>query len=65
MFILDAEPKELTIVLILGPIHMDDLGKLKGMAGLGALGDSAARSTAQGTRTRTKTKTKDKKGGDQ
>jgi len=38
MFILTAEPKELTIVLILGPIRMDDLGKLHGLAGLGALG---------------------------
>lgn len=39
MFILTAEPKELTIVLILGPIRMDDLGKLHGLAGLGALGN--------------------------
>ena len=38
MFILTAEPKELTIVLILGPIRMEDLGKLHGLAGLGALG---------------------------
>jgi hypothetical protein len=28
----------LTRVLILGPIHMDELGKLKGLGGLGALG---------------------------
>ena len=42
IFVLSAEPRELTIVLILGPIRMQDLGKLKGMAGLsGALGDSA------------------------
>jgi hypothetical protein len=39
MFVLSVEPKELTIVLILGPIHMDDLGKLKGIGGLSALGD--------------------------
>ena len=39
MFILTAEPKELTIVLILGPINMEDLGKLKGLSGLGSLGD--------------------------
>ena len=39
MFILTAEPKELTIVLILGPIRMDELGELKGIGGLGALGD--------------------------
>jgi hypothetical protein len=39
MFILDVEPKEVSIVLILGTIHMDDLGKLKGISGLDALGD--------------------------
>ena len=38
MFILSAEPKELTIVLILGPVRMEDLGKLKGLGGLGGLG---------------------------
>jgi len=37
MFILDVEPKELTIVLILGPIRMEDLHKLKGVAGLGMM----------------------------
>jgi hypothetical protein len=37
-FILEVEPKELTIVLILGPIHMEDLNKLKGISGLDALG---------------------------
>jgi hypothetical protein len=35
MFILTAEPRELTIVLILGPIRMEDLGKLHGISGLG------------------------------
>jgi hypothetical protein len=39
MFILSAEPKELSIVLILGPIRMDQLGQLKGLGGLGALGN--------------------------
>lgn len=39
MFILEVEPKELTIVLILGPIRMEDLGKLQGLGGLSALGD--------------------------
>jgi hypothetical protein len=39
MFILEAAPKELTIVLILGPVRMEDLGKLKGIGGLGALGE--------------------------
>jgi hypothetical protein len=37
MFILETEPKELTIVLILGPIKMEDLGKLHGIGGLDAL----------------------------
>jgi Domain of unknown function (DUF4252) len=39
MFVLSAQPRELTIVLILGPIHPDELGKLGGIAGLGALPD--------------------------
>jgi hypothetical protein len=39
MFILSAEPKELTIVLILGPIKMDQLGELGGLGGLGGLGE--------------------------
>lgn len=58
MFILDVEPKELTIVLILGPIKMDDLSKLKGINGLSALGDVA-------DSVKDKEKGKDKKGGDQ
>jgi hypothetical protein len=37
IFVLEAEPKELTIVLILGPIRMEDLGKLHGIHGLGSL----------------------------
>lgn len=37
MFILSVEPKELAIVLILGPIRMDQLGELSGLSGLGAL----------------------------
>jgi hypothetical protein len=39
LFILSAEPKELAIVLILGPIRMEDLAKLRGVGGLGVLGD--------------------------
>jgi hypothetical protein len=35
MFVLAAESRELTIVLILGPVRMEDLGKLRGIAGLG------------------------------
>ena len=60
MFILDVEPKELTIVLILGPIKMEDLGKLKGIGGLSALGDVAIN-----VKEKDKDKSKDKKGGDQ
>ncbi len=56
MFVLTAEPKELTIVLILGPIRMEDLGKLKGLGGLSALGD--VQSASHG-------KDKDKRGGNQ
>jgi hypothetical protein len=39
IFILTAEPRELTLVLILGPIRMEDLGKLRGLSGLGALSE--------------------------
>lgn len=39
MFVLEAAPKELTIVLILGPVRMQDLGKLGALGGLGSLGD--------------------------
>ena len=58
MFILSAEPKELTIVLILGPIRMDELGELKGLGGLGALGDIEKNAED-------KDKEKTKTGGDQ
>jgi hypothetical protein len=54
MFILTAAPKELTIVLIMGPIRMEDLGELGGIGGLGALRDMDKSP---------KVKTKDKKGG--
>jgi hypothetical protein len=60
IFILSTEPKELTIVLILGPIKMDDLGKLKGVGGLSVLGD-----IAKDTDGKDKAKDKDKKGGNQ
>lgn len=62
MFILDVEPKELTIVLILGPIKMDDLSKLKGIGGLSALGDVADNVK---DKEKDKEKNKDRKGGDQ
>jgi len=61
MFVLSVEPKELTIVLILGPIRMEDLGKLKGIGGLGTLGD--VEKEARGKES--KDKEKDKKGGDE
>jgi hypothetical protein len=41
MFVLEAEPRELTIVLILGPIHLDDLSRLTHISGLSGLGDVA------------------------
>ena len=60
MFILSAEPKELSIVLILGPIRMDQLGMLKGLGGLSALGDIDS-----GKKLKEKMKEKTNKGGDQ
>jgi hypothetical protein len=62
LFILTAEPKELTIVLILGPIKTEDLARLKGISGLGALGDVAKDVDGKD---KDKDKSKDKKGGDQ
>jgi Domain of unknown function (DUF4252) len=59
MFILSAEPKELSIVLILGNIRMDQLGELKGIGGLAALGN-----VEKNTKNKDKGKDKDK-GGDQ
>jgi hypothetical protein len=64
LFILESEPKELTIVLILGPIHMDDLGKLKGIGGLSALGDLSVNVESK-DKAQDKDKAKDKKGGSQ
>jgi hypothetical protein len=39
MFILEAEPRELTIVLILGPVRLDELGELTHISGLNSLSD--------------------------
>jgi hypothetical protein len=65
LFILEVERKELTIVLILGPIRMEDLGKLKGISGLGALGalDGVQQSTHD--KDKEKDKEKGKKGGNE
>ncbi len=60
MFILTAEPKELTIVLILGPIRMDQLGALQGLGGLGSLGDVVKNSDGK-DKDKDKTKTRDNK----
>lgn len=46
MFVLSAEPKELSIVMILGPIRMDELNQLKGLGGLGGLGQIGNSSSA-------------------
>jgi hypothetical protein len=60
IFVLDAEPKELTVVLILGPIRMDQLSELKGLGGLGKLGD-----IGKDKDDKDKSGEKAKKGGDQ
>ena len=58
MFILSAEPKELSIVLILGPINVDDLGELRGIGGLHALKD-VEKSVKKSTKDKEKDKTRD------
>lgn len=66
MFVLEAEPKELTIVLILGPIHPEDLSKLGGLGGLGVLGNIEGTRHAQHGDDKDKTsKPGDKKGDDE
>jgi hypothetical protein len=62
IFVLDAEPKELTVVLILGPIRLDQLAELKGLDGLDKLGD--VEKDAKG-KDKDKSGEKTKKGGDQ
>jgi hypothetical protein len=64
MFILSAEPHELSIVLILGPIRMEDLGRLHGIAGLGALADVEKDAHIK-VKEKNKETTKVKKDGDQ
>jgi hypothetical protein len=64
MFILAAEPRELTIVLILGPINIDQLAELHGIGGLHALAD-VQHNMRDKEKQKTKDKEKDKKDGDQ
>jgi len=61
MFVLTVEPKELTIVLILGPIKMEDLGKLHNIGGLSALNE-VAKMPGVKDKEKTKDKTKVKTG---
>ncbi len=67
LFILSAEPKELAVVLILGPIRMDDLGKIKGVAGLGGVigptGPMSGVQHAPRPKDKAKDKASDKTGG--
>lgn len=68
MFILETEPKELTIVLILGPIHLEDLHRLTHLSGLGDLGDIADDARVkerEDAKAKEKDKAKTKKGDDQ
>ncbi|MGA2889161.1 MAG: DUF4252 domain-containing protein [Terracidiphilus sp.] len=48
LFILDVEPKEISIVLILGPVNMEQLGQLKNLALLGALNGAKAAPSGNG-----------------
>ncbi|MGD0137205.1 MAG: DUF4252 domain-containing protein [Bryobacteraceae bacterium] len=65
IFVLDAEPKELAIVLILGPIRMDQLSELKGLSGLSELGDIGKDASGKDKADKDKSGEKAKKGGDQ
>ena len=68
LFVLDAEPKELSIVLILGPVKMEDLSKLSAIGGLGVLGDLDSESHGNGNKNKDKDKVKAPKaktGGDE
>ena len=65
IFVLEAEPKELAIVLILGPVHMEDLGALSGLSGLGSLGDIEGAHHSPHGNDKPASKPADKKGDDQ
>jgi hypothetical protein len=60
LFVLDAEPRELNIVLILGPVKMEDLSRLSGIGGLGVLGDLDTDSHGNTNKNKDKDKDKDK-----
>jgi hypothetical protein len=64
MFILSAEPRELAVVLILGPIRVEDLGRLHGLAGLSALAE-VEKDPHIKVKEKNKDTTKVKKDGDQ
>src|SRR3569833_4445872 len=65
LFVLDAEPRELSIVLILGPVKMEDLSRLSGIGGLGVLGDLDKESRGLGNKNNDKNRAKGKTGGDE
>ena len=65
LFILDVEPKEISIVLILGPVHMQDLHKVMGVAIHGDLGVQGDVDKAIDAEARAKAQHKEKKGGNQ
>jgi hypothetical protein len=49
MFVLSVEPKEVSLVLILGPIKMEDLGKLNGLgAGLNNMVGNGEKNNKEG-----------------
>src|SRR3954447_2481237 len=63
MFVLSCEPRELSIVLILGPVRMEDLSRLKGIGGLGGLGEIQSTPKAK-EKTKEPEKEKDKTKGE-
>ncbi|MEI9969020.1 MAG: DUF4252 domain-containing protein [Terracidiphilus sp.] len=65
IFVLAAEPNELTIVLILGPIRLDQLSELKGLSGLSELGNIGKDKDGKDKDNKDKSGEKAKKGGDQ
>jgi Domain of unknown function (DUF4252) len=65
IFVLSAEPRELTIVLILGPIRLDQLAELKGLDGLDKLGYIDKDTPGKDKTSKEKLGEKAKKGGDQ